>query len=161
MVFLICSICCSALISVIMRLSETRIRNNIAMLAVNYVMCTAVAAFFVRADLISLPGISTVLFGTLGGFLYLLSFVLLQRSVRINGVVLSSTFMKLGVLVSIGVSVLVFREKPALLQVLGILLAVAAIVVINGKKEQSGVASRWGLLALLFSGGMADAMSKI
>lgn len=161
MVFLVCAICCSALVSVIMRLSETKIQNNVAMLAVNYVMCSLVAAFYVRDGLTDLPGISTVILGTVGGLLYLLSFVLLQHNVRANGVVLSSTFMKLGVLVSIGVSVIAFREIPGVLQAVGIALAVAAIVVINGKGKGSAVTSRWGLVVLLVFGGMADAMSKI
>lgn len=161
MVYLICAICCSMLISVIMRLSETRIRNNIAMLAMNYLMCTAVAAFFVRENLTSPPGLTTALLGTVGGFLYLLSFFLLQRNVSINGVMLSATFMKLGVLVSIGVSVVFFGEIPGLLQILGIILAVSAILVINISREKRGSASRWDLIALLLCGGMADAMSKI
>jgi len=159
MLYLLSAICCSAMISVIMRLSEEKVKNNVAMLAVNYLMCTLVAACFALGSGTGLPGGGTVLMGCAGGFLYLASFVLLQHNVRVNGVVLSSTFMKLGVLISIGVSILIFGEKPGIAQALGIVLAVGAIVVINGKGE-GAAASRGGLVLLLLLGGMADAMSK-
>lgn len=157
MLNLICAICCSALVSIIMRLSGKKVKSDIAMLAVNYLMCSAVASRFVGGS--SLPGGSTLILGVIGGVLYLASFVLLQRNVAKNGVVLSSTFMKLGVLVSIAVSVLAFGEHPSLMQGLGVALALGSIVLVSGKGE-GAAASRLGLV-LLFVGGMADAMSKI
>ena len=43
MLNLLLAIVSSALVSVTMRLSETKIKNNTAMLAVNYIMCTFLA----------------------------------------------------------------------------------------------------------------------
>lgn len=158
MLYLVLAICCSALVSIIMRLSGKKVKSDIAMLAVNYLMCSAVASRFVWGS--QLPGISTGALGVVGGVLYLASFVLLQRNVSKNGVVLSSTFMKLGVLVSIAISVLAFGEIPSLLQGLGVVLALGAIILVSGKEEGTA-ASRLGLILLLLIGGMADAMSKI
>lgn len=158
MLYLIFAVCCSALVSLIMRLSGEKVKSDIAMLAVNYLMCSAVASWFLWGS--GLPGISTGLFGIVGGILYLASFVLLQRNVAKNGVVLSSTFMKLGVLVSIAVSVLAFGEVPGITQALGVVLALGAIILVSGKGE-GAAASRLGLVLLLLVGGMADAMSKI
>ncbi len=165
MLYLLLAIASSALVSIVMRLSDRRVTGNIAMLTVNYLMCLAVAAgyagfgdLFPRTD--ALP--ATLLMGGINGLLYLGGFVLLQINVRRNGVVLSSTFMKLGLLVSIGVSVIFFREMPDLLQAVGFCLAVAAIILINWKKESGGTAGfKVGLLLLLFAGGMGDAMAKI
>ena len=43
---LILAICSSAAISLIMRLSTGKIANNVSMLAVNYLTCLGLAAFF-------------------------------------------------------------------------------------------------------------------
>ena len=50
---------------------------------------------------------------------------------------------------------------PALLQVLGFCLAVAAIVLINYREDGTEMRFRAGLLLLLLAGGSGDAMSKV
>ncbi len=162
MLYLLLAIFSSAMVSVFMRLGEGKGKENIAMLAVNYFMCAALAAGLVPWDNLPTEGLGlTVALGTVNGVLYLVSFVLLQFNVRRNGVVLSSTFMKLGLLVTMVVSVCLYHEIPELLQILGFVLAVAAIVLINYRKEKSSAGFKIGLLWLLLCGGMADAMSKI
>lgn len=160
MLYLIFAICCSAVLSVLMRLSEGRAKGETALLAVNYITCCVIGGFRAAGSLAGLPGASTAILGSVGGVLFLLSFLLLRWNVSRNGVVLSSTFMKLGVLISIGVSVFLFGEKPGAFQVLGVTLAVAAILLINGTGGQSQVPSRAALCLLLLFGGLADAMSK-
>lgn len=164
MLYLILAIASSAMVSVIMRLSDRKVTGNIAMLTVNYLMCFLVAAFsagfgnlFPKTE--GLTG--ALVMGGINGALYLGGFVLLQINIRRNGVVLSSTFMKLGLLVSIAVSVVFFHEMPDLLQIVGFSLAVAAIVLINFKRQSVGADFKLGLLLVLLVGGMADSMSKI
>ena len=164
MLYLILAIASSAMVSVIMRLSDRKVTGNIAMLTVNYLMCFLVAAFsagfgnlFPKTE--GLTG--ALVMGGINGALYLGGFVLLQINIRRNGVVLSSTFMKLGLLVSIAVSVVFFHEMPDLLQIVGFSLAVAAIVLINFKRQSVGADFKLGLLLMLLVGGMADSMSKI
>ena len=65
----------------------------------------------------------TLAMGAVNGFLYLAGFMLMQTNIRKNGVVLSATFMKLGLLVSILVSVLFFREIPSWTQGIGFAIA--------------------------------------
>lgn len=163
MIYLLLTIFSSALVSIVMRLSEYKIKNNIGMLTVNYLVCTLISAGYAAG---SWPGLGAQLhltagFGVVNGLLYLISFVLLQINVRRNGVVLSSTFMKLGLLVSLVVSVVFFREIPDGLQVLGFLLAVGAIILINYKKQDTSAQFKSGLIWLLLCGGMGDSMSKI
>jgi len=88
-------------------------------------------------------------------------YLLLQRNIKQNGVVLSATFMKLGLLVPMAVSVFLFGEKPTILQLLGFLIAAVAIVLINSDGKNSAVQSRTGLILLLLMAGGADAMSKV
>ena len=164
MLNLLLAIVSSALVSVTMRLSETKIKNNTAMLAVNYIMCAFLAWAYTGFDSWFLTGagrLPTVIMGWINGILYLAGFVLLQRSIRENGVVLSATFIKLGLLVSMVVSVAFFGERPQLWQWGGFFLAVAAIVLMNYRPGEREAGNKAGLLLLLLAGGGGDAMSKI
>ena len=164
MVYLVLAVISSVLVSVLMRLSTDRVKQNVAMLAVNYMMCLLLAAIYAGAGALvpDVPALGQTLgMGALNGALYLAGFVLLQMNVEKNGVVLSATFMKLGLLVPIAVSVLVFGEKPELLQVIGFFLAVAAIILINRNKNGGSVRSGGGLVLLLLCGGCGDVMAKI
>lgn len=163
MMYLILAMVSSMLVSVVMRLSEKQGAAGTWKLAVNYVMCAAMSLLFSGSPQLfpAVEGLpSALLLGGVTGVLYLLGFVLLQWNTRRNGVVLPATFMKLGVIVPTLMSVLLFGEAPKPLQILGILLALAAIVLIQGRsREETG--SLLGLIALLLSGGTADAMSKV
>ena len=160
MLNLLLAITSSALVSITMRLSGSKIKNNLAMLAVNYIMCSFLAWGYTGFGcLFPAQGGSTLLMGSINGILYLAGFVLLQRSIRINGVVLSSTFIKLGLLVSMVVSVAFFGERPEIWQWAGFILAVVAIVLMNYRPEEGEAANMAGLLLLLLAGGGGDAMA--
>ena len=159
---LLLAIASSALVSLTMRVSGSKIKNNIAMLAVNYIMCGLLAWVYTGfGSLIPAGAGSAVALGVINGVLYLAGFVLLQRNIRTNGVVLSSTFIKLGLLVSMVVSVLFFGERPELWQWAGFLLAVAAIVLMNYRPGEGKAGNTAGLILLLLAGGGGDAMSKV
>lgn len=164
MIYLILAVASSALVSIVMRISEKRVSGNVGMLAINYVMCTILAGSYAgSANLFpQTEGIGvTVGLGVLNGFLYLAGFVLLQISVKRNGVVLSSTFMKLGMLVPMVLSVCFFGEVPQVFQIIGFVLAVTSIVLINFEKEETSMEFKAGLLLLLLSCGGAEGMSKV
>jgi len=164
MVYLVLAIASSAMVSLCMRLSERYVKNNTSMLAMNYVMCTLMAGVFALESGLLPAGEGsafTWILGIFSGVLYLGSFLLLQWNIRVNGVTLPATFMKLGVLVPTVMSMMVFAERPSLLQALGILGAIAAIVLIRFEKGGAKAKSAAGLLALLIGGGSTDATSKI
>ena len=164
MLNLILAIASSALVSLTMRFSENKIQNSLAMLAVNYVMCTFLAwayTGFGRFFPVEPGRHTTAILGGINGVLYLAGFVLLQRNVRENGVVLSATFIKLGLLVSMAVSVVLFGERPEIWQWAGFALAVAAIVLMNYRPGEGKAGNMAGLLLLLLAGGGGDAMSKV
>ena len=165
MINLLLAIVSSMMVSVTMRLSEKHAKNNVSMLAVNYVMCAALSWFY-AGELALLPAgeagfAFTLLWGLLSGAMYLGGFLLLQWNISKNGVTLPATFMKLGVMVPTVLSVIAFGEKPGVLQILGVALAVAAIILINTGKGGAKAASVLGLVALLFCGGLTDFTSKI
>lgn len=160
MLFLLLAILSSSMISVMMRLSSNKTSANLSVLAVNYLVCSLLGAFYADFDLVPrVPGFSvTLLLGLISGVLYLAGLVMFQRNTARRGVVLSAVFMKLGLLVPIAASVLFFKETPTAPQLAGFVIAVAAIVLINWQKD----GSRFGLgliVMLLLSGG-ADVMAK-
>ena len=164
MIYLILAIISSALVSVVMRLSQRFVRNNITMLAANYVMCTAAAAFLAGGMIPTGEGAAlTMGLGSFCGVLYLLGFVLLQWNIQRNGVVLPATFQKLGVLVPTIAAITVFGETARWTQLLGIAVAVGAILLMQPRGASAGEGKSFlpGLIALLLCGGMSDVMSKV
>lgn len=164
MFYLLLTILGGAMVSILMRLSEGKIKNSIGMLEANYIACFLVSA--ANAGFGNLfpndPGIArTQLLGFITGVLFLACYLVFQVSVRRNGVVLSSAFSKLGLMVSIVMSVVFFGEKPTMLQTLGFLLAVSAILLMNYQKEKAGPDFKVGLLLVLLVGGASDAMAKV
>ena len=103
----------------------------------------------------------TVGLGLVSGAMYLGGFLLLQWNIARNGVVLSATFMKLGVLVPTAMAMLIFGERPGAVQMAGMLLAFLAILLINLERGSQKAASRAGLVLLLLVGGSTDATAKI
>ncbi len=164
MFYLILAIISSALVSVVMRVSQKFARNNITMLAANYVMCTAAAAFLAGGIIPAGEGAAlTMGLGSVSGVLYLLGFVLLQWNVRRNGVVLSATFQKLGVLVPTLAAITVFGEPVRPLQMIGFVVAIGAILLMQPRNASAreGKGFLPGLIALLLCGGVCDVMSKV
>ena len=157
MIYLYLAIVSSALVSITMRLSETKTNSPLALLASNYLICSIIAFLHCQNYVhdLSLTGFSFV-----SGSFYLGSFMLMQYNIQINGVLMSSTFMKLGVLVPIVGSMLFFGEMPTLLQLIGLMFALASIVLLKGKNQQNTL-MLIPLIVLLIGGGMTDFTSKI
>jgi len=164
MAFLLLAVFSSSMISIMMRVSSDKISANLSMLATNYLICSLLGMAFGGFDVVvpSVPGFPvTVWLGLVSGVLYLAGFVAFQTNTHKHGIVLSSVFMKLGLLVPIVMSVLLFREVPAASQILGFGIAVFAIVLINWKNDGAGKGFGIGLIGMLLLSGGADAMAKI
>ena len=163
MFYLVLAILSSAMVAIVMRFTQPRVNNPTGLLAGNYIICSLIALGLSVPTLGgNLQGLSFASgLGLVNGLIYLGGFALMQWSTRHNGVVLSSIFMKLGILVSMLISVVWFRELPTALQTLGFALAVAAIVIINYRKGSSLSRGSWVLLLMLCMSGMGDVMSKV
>lgn len=177
MLNLILAIITSSLVSITMRVGEGRAKNNISMLSVNYFICMIMSFLYTGfGNLLQTgEGLGTAVgLGIINGFFYIFSLLLFQSSVKQNGVILSSIFMKLGIMVPLVLSIILFKEMPTVVQGIGFVTAIIAIVLINikGKNSQEVVENtkkktiknNWGKIGLflvLLGCGMADGMSKI
>lgn len=163
MVYLLLAIFSSSMIAIMMRIGSDRVSGNLSMLATNYLVCSLLGMAYAGFDVVvpNTPGFSVTLWlGLLSGVLYLAGLVSFQTNTGKHGVVLSSVFMKLGLLVPIAVSVLFFKEVPTLVQIAGFCIAVFAILLINLKKEGNGKGFGFGLILMLLLSGGADVMAK-
>ena len=152
MLFLCLAILSSSAIALLMRLSA------------NYLICAFLGASYAGFDLlqVQVPGFSLIMgLGLISGIVYLGGFVLFQWNTVKNGVVLTSVFMKLGLLVPMVLSVLFFHELPTWAQILGFCIAILAIMLINFTGNGNAGRFRWQLLAMLVLCGSSDAMSKV
>lgn len=165
MFYLILAIISSTFISILMRASEKHIANQMGMFAANYAACCALSVFYSEWETLGGAEISLapiLLCGVISGMLYLGNFIFLKYNMQKNGIVLSSTFMKLGVLIPTLMAVFVFREMPRTSQVIGIAIAVVAIVIFNFEKEAMKDGShKYLLLVLLLLSGITDSMAKV
>ena len=171
MLYLVLAIASSALISILMRFSEKHIKTEMGMFMANYAVCVLLSFLFMNKDVdyFAKTSLAPMLgFGVISGVLYLVSFLFLKFNMKHNGIVMASTFMKLGVLIPTLMAIVIFGEKPRTTQVLGIVLSLAAIVLLHFEKEgiqsekTSGQTSKkvWLLLLLLLSG-ITDSMANI
>ena len=165
MLFLILAVASSSLIAVAMRATKEKRKSAMGMFVVNYLICSVISCLFAGriAFYAPMPGFFRAMaMGSFTGFLYLLSFVLYRLNIEKNGMSMASTFMKLGVVISTLTAVLVFKETPSLLQILGIVLAAVSILMIHTEREEGTSASaRWLLPVLLVFGGIADSMANV
>lgn len=165
MIYLLSAIVSSALVSIFMRMSEKRIRSNMVMFTANYAVCLALSRYYMGNIRLftTANGIETaIVLGIVSGILYLVNFMLLQKNMRHNGIVLASIFMKLGILVPTLMAIFVFKERPEVTQLIGVVIALAAIILINLEKggHSSGGKRIW-LLILLLTTGFTDSMANI
>ena len=167
MIYLILTILCSLIISVLIRLSGKHVKNEMGMFMSNYAICIALSLGFMQnktqlTSLISHSGTLTLILGIISGMLYLGNFVLMKFNMLHNGIVMSSTFTKLGIVVPTIMAISIFHEVPTWTQIIGLLVAVIAIILINYEKDSltEGKKKTWLLILLLVSG-ITESMSNI
>lgn len=166
MLYLLLAILSSSMITIFMRIGENKIRNNMGMFMTNYAICVVLSRYFMgRTSLFSAgDGVFfAVGLGLFTGIMFLTNFSFMQWNMRQNGVVLTTTFTKLGVIVPTIMAFLVFHEEPGLLQTLGIFTALAAIILLHF--DRTGAGSRGGkkifLIFLLLCSGFTESLTNI
>ena len=100
--------------------------------------------------------------GTLSGGFFFLSFIYYQKSVKENGVGISGCFAKLGILIPMIFSIIIWKEFPSTLQWIGILLSLVSILIVNlSPKSLEKFDIKPTIILLFIFGGMAEFSSKI
>ena len=165
MIYLLLSILCGSMVSLVMRISEGRIQSKTGMIAMNYLTCLLVAGCFMGFGNVlpdhPLTG-RTLGMGVINGIFYMAGLMMMQYNIPRNGVVLPSVFSRMGgLLVPLAVAILFFHEVPTVMQVIGAVLAIAAILVLNYQKGSGTVGDKKALVMLFVADGLAGIMAKV
>lgn len=171
MLYLVLAALSSAVLTMVLKLFRKPEGNRYGLILGNYLTCMLIAFLQLpeKAQLLRLSP-STWLMSLIGGFLFVAGLVLMQSSVAQNGATLTSAFSKLGLIVPLLLSFVFFGEVPGGLQLLGLGLALAAILLIYGKDDGESKASsapentksRLALLLFtLLAVGSSESMAKI
>lgn len=168
MLSLLMATVCSASIAILFKVTAARKLNNQIVTVINYLTASLVSVTLIAGhDTLQVNTATqdfkqSIVLGFLTGVLFLTSFVIYQRSVGRNGASLSGMFAKLGILVPMLISIIVWMEFPTLLQTFGIVVAVLAIGIVNLKTGNIKTSVSIPLLLMLFlSGGVAEFLNKI
>ena len=166
MFYLILAILCSTGVFVAMRLFERFRLDNHQALMWNYVFATATGflmckQFDTPTQLVGEPwfGLSLIT-----GFWFIFTYVLMTASSQRSGVTVTSLSSKLSVVLPTLAGVVLFHETLGLVPVLGIALALVALVLVVGGKNDSSKTSKtnWLLPVLIFFGtGTGDILMKL
>lgn len=192
MIYLLLAILCSSSIALILKYSETRSMNRLAVTTSNYFTAFTISLFMILLKpsvSLNFSGLSlstftndfynvvlkgsglfsdessliwAVLLGLVTGVFFFLSFIYYQKSVNKNGASLSGTFGKLGILIPMLSSILIWKELPSALQWIGIVLAITSILMVNLSFNNRIPAKINSTLILLFLfGGIAEFQNKL
>ena len=190
LLYLILAVLCSTSIALIFKVSETRRMNRYVVTTANYMVATAVSlSFLAGRGLLNRLGPAAGVFleelpralrgggfgpqGSLGwaaavgvpaGVMYFLGFIYLQKGVRESGVSLAGSFSKLGVLVPMALSILLWHEVPTAVQWTGIALALGSILLANldvSHPRRAFAAFSPVLLLLFLTVGLAEFSNKV
>ena len=169
MLFLLLATLASAGNALTMKFAGSRSNNAWALLLFNYLTATALSALSaMRLGLVP-PGVAPHAWalGLVTGVLFVATFALLQLNVRLNGATVSSSLTRLGAVIPLALSIVLFGESPTPSGLLGIAAAVAATTLLAVPQKEMRVAdassasTRRLLVPMVVTGGLADTMPKI
>lgn len=194
MIYLFLAIMCSSSIALIFKYSEGNEMNRYAVTSANYFTAFSVSLLMILfKSSIKINGINismsnfineftkvilrnsglfsegasiiwAVTLGLIGGVFFFLSFVYYQKSVGKNGAAISGTFGKLGILVPMIFSVIIWKEIPGIIQWIGIFMALFSIIYVNissNKDDNGNISVNLTLILLFLFGGMAEFQNKL
>ncbi len=167
MIYLILAILCSSSIALIFKHSETNNMNRLAVTTANYftALIISLIMIFIQSDSIFSDQsklLWAISIGAIAGIFFFLSFIYYQKSVKKNGAGLAGVFSKLGILLPMLISIVLWKEFPTSIQWLGIILAIISIVIVNFPFNKNWKkALKLSLILLFFYGGIAEFSNKL
>ncbi|MGX7107911.1 EamA family transporter [Facklamia miroungae] len=103
-----------------------------------------------------------IIVGSIAGLFFFSSFIYYQKSIRENGVSISGTFSKLGILIPMLFSILIWKEFPTIVQWIGIVLSILSILIVNlSSNSLDKLDIKPSIILLFLLNGMAEFSNKI
>lgn len=164
MIFVLFSILCSVLVSVILKLARRYEINTTQLIAWNYPTALLLNVLFYRPDVaaISFNAGNTTLYLTLG-FLLPSLFLAIAASIRYTGIVRTDIAQRVSIFIPLIAAFLLFKEDPDTRSMLGIGIGLLAIFFSIQWKSDEGKSGRkyWLYPLIIFFGmGLVDILFK-
>lgn len=164
MIYLLLATCCSVAIALLMRVGGKNVKNDMAMYMANYAVCVCLSYYYLGNISIFEKGSEFgIKLGVVSGFLYLASLFLINVNTQKNGVIMSSVFNKLSVIIPTIMAMTVFHNAVKVNQIVGILISLIAIVIVMGvgQKDDTIKLDKKLLVTMLLVSGICNSMTGI
>lgn len=164
MFYVFLSICCSVIVSILLKLAKRYQVDVYQAITWNYSAAIFLTWVFYRPHIVQLQDAPVVTYLSLGILLPLL-FVVLATSVKLTGIVRTDVAQRLSVFIPLLAAFLIFGEKPDAVKITGISIGIIAIIFLIPWKQKRAVRRRstnsWFYLLLIFVGmGVIDVLFK-
>ena len=130
MIWLLPAALCSISIALILKLNEGRGGSRMLIAGANYLAASGIS-FFMLGGRLPRPADATLALGIAAGAVFVLGFLLLMAGIARLPLAVPVTIARLSVALPVAVSILWWTEQPGVFQWLGLLLGLAAIVIIG------------------------------
>ena len=137
MLFLLLTIGCSVTMALLVKQAENAGLNSVVFIAANYVSGSVVGWLLIGLDGGTTVSAETVGLGLVGGLLWPLPFFILARTIRELGVAIAAPLARFGLIIPVSFGVLFLGEQMTLKVGLGLVGALAAILLISPIQLQS------------------------
>jgi drug/metabolite transporter (DMT)-like permease len=164
MLYVFLSICCSVIVSVLLKLAKRYQIDVFQAITWNYSMAILLTWFFFKPTIPSLQNAPIHIYLGLGGLLPLL-FMVMAISVRVAGIVRTDVAQRLSLFIPLLASFLIFGDSLNKLKIIGLVIGFAAIFCsIPWQKKTANrrvYSNAWIFLLIVFFGiGIIDILFK-
>jgi drug/metabolite transporter (DMT)-like permease len=164
MLYVFLSVCCSVIVSVLLKLARRYSVDIFQAITWNYSMAILLTWFFFRPQLQNLQQVPVTIYVALGVLLPLV-FWIMASSVRVVGIVRTDVAQRLSLFIPILAAFLLFKEPLNTLKIIGIAVGFAAILCsIQWQKQTANrkvFSNAWIYLIVVFLGfGVIDVLFK-
>lgn len=169
LIYITLSVSCSLAIAQILKLAENRKMRVLNILVINYLSGSALSLMN-SSELTMFSGIKVdlplwlmLLIGMLG-FIFIANMVVYSKSIDRVGMGVSIAAMRMSLVFPIGVSLFVFGEQIVGVKYLGIIMALASLLLMVPRiktRQISGLSDAWLPLLIFFMTGAADSGLKV
>lgn len=161
MIYILLSICCSVLVSILLKIAKRYEINMLQAIGANYMLAAASCVIFFNPQHATLTQAPWNLYVALGVLLPVL-FLILAQSVKHSGIVRTDIAQRLSLLIPLLAAFLLFGEQTSTQKLLAIGIGLVAVLCsIPWKKEGSNSGLSWMYPLLVFVGmGIIDVLFK-
>jgi drug/metabolite transporter (DMT)-like permease len=164
--FLLLTVICSTSIALILKYSDTKKGEPIVLLAGNYLIATVTALIFLIFNETRIFSFQALIFGSVLGLLFVLSFFAYAKAISFAGTGLATTSSRLSVIIPILLSIIIFDEQPKVIHVVGFVFTLMTFILFylsvkGNHKEGEGILKYLFLLAVFVGIGINDFAMKL